>query len=446
MKKILSLILSAVLMVECAAVSVSADNTADYTVSESYSSSLAANDDEQLSFNDYIVEQVESFAKEIDVSKYAVANGWDSNECMAQYQNVIYANPQLFYVTANVGCTFSVKKGMYKLTKIDYTVSKKTAASMIEKFDEAVDKALECVNDSMTDVEKALAVHDYIILNNTYDTTYSNYTAYDALVTQKSVCQGYALAYEYIMSNCLGIDCTMITSDSMNHAWNYIKIDGKWYHVDLTLDDPLFTGTGEKIAKNDAMGRVLHKNFMLSDSAIKKTPTPHKGWTTNGLPKASSKKYDKYFWKNTESGMFKVGNYWYYIQLDPNSPCLDFNSTQSMDMYSLIKKYSFKTNKSSTVYKITSTWYKWGKSTGLSRSWYTESYARLAVYNGKLYFNTSDGVYSISTNGKNLKKVASPSTTKGFIYGIRIYDNKLYCTLKQAPVDGDKNVKKYTLK
>lgn len=440
MKKIISLLLAAVLMAECAVVSVSAEDI-------SYGSAESIKyEDEKLSFNDYVVEQIEGFASEIDISEYAVENGWDSKECMAEYQKVIYANPQLFYVTADVGCTFSKSKGMYKLTNVNYTVSKKSAQSMIKKFDAAVEKALECVNDNMTDAEKALAIHDYIILNNSYDTTYSNYTAYDALVIKKSVCQGYALAYEYLMSNCLGIDCVMISSDSMNHAWNYIKIDGKWYHADLTLDDPLFTGTGEKVAKNDAMGRVLHKNFLLSDTAIKKTPTPHKGWSTNGLPKASSKTYDNYFWKKTESGMFKYGNYWYYIQLDPNSPCLNFKETQSMDMYSLIKRYNFETKKSSTVYKITSTWYNWGKSTGNSRSWYMESYARLAMYKGKLYFNTADAVYSISRNGKNLKKVASPSTDKGFIYGIKIVGNKLYCTLKKAPVDADTNVKKYTLK
>lgn len=439
MKKILCLLLTAILVFG----SVSVIDADSFVISESVSESEAAAD-EELTFNDYIVSEIEKFSSEIDVSKYATAYGWNSKDCMAEFQKVIYANPQLFYVTADVKCTYSVSRGYYALNKIQYTVSKNKAASMIKKFNAAVDKVLEQVDDSMTDVEKALAVHDYIVLNNSYDTTYSNYTAYDALVTQSSVCQGYALAYEYIMNNRLGIECALVSSDSMNHVWNYINIDGKWYHIDLTLDDPLYTGTGRKVAENDAMGRVQHTNFMLSDSAIKKTDTPHKGWDTEGLPAATSTKYDKYFWRNSDTGMFKIGDYWYYIVLDPNSPCADYNNTKSMDMYSLVKRYNFSTKKTKTIYKITSTWYLWGKSSGSTKSWYRESYARLAEYNGKLYFNTSDGIYSLTTAGK-AKKLKSPSTTKGFIYGIEMVDDKLYYTLKKAPVDGDTNVKYFTV-
>ena len=47
----------------------------------------------------------------------------------------------------------------------------------------------------------------------------------------------------------------------MNHIWNLIKIDGKWYHVDVTWDDPIM----------DKPGRVKHDNFLRSDDGIKDT-------------------------------------------------------------------------------------------------------------------------------------------------------------------------------
>ena len=44
----------------------------------------------------------------------------------------------------------------------------------------------------------------------------------------------------------------------MNHAWNLIKIDGEWYHIDVTWDDPT----------PDLLGRVNHVFFLISDDAI----------------------------------------------------------------------------------------------------------------------------------------------------------------------------------
>lgn len=43
----------------------------------------------------------------------------------------------------------------------------------------------------------------------------------------------------------------MVTSSSMNHAWNLIQIDGNYYHVDVTWDDPL----------QDRLGYVWHNSY-----------------------------------------------------------------------------------------------------------------------------------------------------------------------------------------
>lgn len=91
------------------------------------------------------------------------------------------------------------------------------------------------------------------------------YTAYGALVEGDAVCQGYALAYKLLLDKC-GIDSVLVTSNEMGHAWNLVKLDGSWYHVDVTWDDPT----------PNVEGGGTHKNFLRSDEGI--GSTGHSGW------------------------------------------------------------------------------------------------------------------------------------------------------------------------
>ena len=69
--------------------------------------------------------------------------------------------------------------------------------------------------------------------------------------------------------------------------WNLVRINGKWYHVDLVWDDPVYPSD-----QSDRDGVVLHQHFLLSDRAIKKTG--HTGFVTG---KATDKRYDKKYWR-----------------------------------------------------------------------------------------------------------------------------------------------------
>lgn len=96
-------------------------------------------------------------------------------------------------------------------------------------------------------------VHDYLIDNIEYDTTISKphiYNVYGALINKQAVCEGYARAFKYIMDN-LGINCTLVIGKGTNsegrtenHAWNYVQLDGTWYAIDCTWDDPVVSNGG----------------------------------------------------------------------------------------------------------------------------------------------------------------------------------------------------------
>ena len=125
------------------------------------------------------------------------------------------------------------------------------------------------INDNMTDLEKEIAIIKYLVETVEYDfeeyakqDRYLNdsYKAYGALINKKAVCSGYAKAFDLLAKKC-GLMTTIVTGDAMNdyivgpHAWNQIYLDGDWYNVDVTFEDPL---TNIKLGFNDLMNRYIN--------------------------------------------------------------------------------------------------------------------------------------------------------------------------------------------
>lgn len=129
------------------------------------------------------------------------------------------------------------------------------------------------VDDTMTEDEKVKVIHDYIVTHVQYDVNGLNnrneaHTAYAALFEDKTgeknqtVCQGYALVF-YKMAKEAGLEARIMTGKSrdQNHAWNLIRINGEWYQIDLTWDDP--TGV-------DDLNYVRYDYYNLTDEQLKK--------------------------------------------------------------------------------------------------------------------------------------------------------------------------------
>ena len=108
--------------------------------------------------------------------------------------------------------------------------------------------------------DKILKVHNYLVDNITYDSSYMNpeisHTLYGALINKTAVCDGYAKAFKYILDN-IGISCVEVCGIAQNssgttesHAWNDVLLDGKWYAVDVTWDDPIIIGGNGKLTND----------------------------------------------------------------------------------------------------------------------------------------------------------------------------------------------------
>ena len=119
------------------------------------------------------------------------------------------------------------------------------------------------IHDNMSDYDKAKVLHDYLVNNMSYSYEIKNNGStnphvYDALILDTGVCHDYSAAYELLCEKA-GLECDEIQSET--HAWNIVKIDGEWYNVDCTWDDPVG-------------GSLRYEYFLISDDRIESIGQP----------------------------------------------------------------------------------------------------------------------------------------------------------------------------
>ncbi len=385
-------------------------------------------------FFSYLTEHANEFEESIDISAFAKRGRWKLDDVTEKIQQYYMQTPELFFVNnQKITLMHNEENYLYKIN-FDYLYTKKKAQKMTQQLKKAAAEAVRGITEEMSDAEKALAVHDYIILNNAYDHSLKKYTAYHCLVEHSSTCQGYTLAYIYVMRNLLGMECSAVTSDAQNHSWNYLKIGKSWYHVDLTADDLSFTAYGGE--EYDGFGEVYHNNLLLSDTACEQSSDLHEKWQTYGLPKANSSQYDSFFWKGSQSAMIPYGGLWYYVVTDENSPGIRYKKGKEHDIASLIRTYSFETGESETVQEVSSAWYLYRDAqTGekfTRKSWYKRSFVKLALCGNSLYFNTADQVFRFNLKTGKTERVYTLKKANMSIYAISaVSDKKLRVCYKR---------------
>ncbi len=121
-------------------------------------------------------------------------------------------------------------------------------------------------DDSLSTIDQIRKYHDYIIDNTVYDSArsdkgeanYKSDTAYGSLIQGYSLCGGYTDAMALILDD-MGVTNYKVSTD--NHIWNAVKLNNKWYHLDLTWDDPV---------TNDGTNLIEHDFFLISTEELKK--------------------------------------------------------------------------------------------------------------------------------------------------------------------------------
>lgn len=355
-------------------------------------------------------------------------------ELVDLYETVINSEPELYYVESDVKISADGEKCII-YPQYEEEISLFSFDSGKE-FQEEVERILATVTDDMTDIEKAMAVHDYMARFYEYDYTLQKSDIKDIFLEKQGVCQAYSDAYTYIMQKKLGIDCYTLSSPALYHAWNVIKIDGEWYHVDITWDDPKFNG-------KDYFGATRHANFLVSSGTIRDSEHGHNTYdwevsaysvwkygfdAPNRIEEPTSERFDDYIWSKTGFSPFIYHNgTWYYI------------------LEGELYKYDFKTNKSEQVMKLRrGTIYDTFdiyENTAIYK-YYWEDGVKMFPLNGSgsRALKELDDAYAFRTNGDMLEYVEYDIFNFPTFYNVKLSDIVFTIPMPDVSVQDGKDV------
>ncbi len=174
---------------------------------------------------------------------------------------VMADHPELFYVDGVQMATRTNRgSGLVMDVSVEgqYSFSKADADVAAQQLEAAASACLAGIPEGADDYGKAKYLYEWLVENVEYDqgaaaqydedAASSGQTAYDALVTGKAVCAGYARAYQLMLQR-LGIECVYVTGAVADgtHAWCAVRLDGAWYFIDPTWGDPQFSDDSGRI-------------------------------------------------------------------------------------------------------------------------------------------------------------------------------------------------------
>ena len=260
-----------------------------------------------------------------------------------------------------------------------------------DKYERAMAELLAATcHEGMTDLQKILSVHDYIVANTEYSYLPNINTGYHALVRGQTKCYGYAQLFLQVM-NRLGIPCQIIvcddTGDGIGHAWNVVEVAGSWYHLDLTWDDP----------GPDAPGKAEHTYFLKTDKEFRRELNHDFDWYPD---------------IGCNGGTFKADDLWEYV----SSPVIFLDAETAFlrrvqGYHSFLYRANPSTGQEELLYKV--------QGDSFSGSLY--------IWSDRIWFNSVEAVYSMNTDGTDIKTEFAHDLQKeqSYIYGFQIINGVL---------------------
>ena len=267
--------------------------------------SVIENPDEETTVYDILKKMIlNADASEKDISAYKMTYSEFYNTVCPQLAEDLFLEYHSYYNMYPNGKIVGKYMTTCKLENVD-----SDAKARLARVRESVDTFLASVDSRMSDLEKVLLAHEYVVTHTQYknDNTISH-KAGGPLGNGYGVCDGYAEALIVLLHE-VGIETDMVRShETMNHAWVYVKLDGSWYHIDPTWDDTQDKYRHRYLIRNDEeMGTI---------NASK----PHSDWKCENVKVSSvSTKYSDWFVHNVYGTMYYYHGMWYYWDNNTNS-------------------------------------------------------------------------------------------------------------------------------
>lgn len=283
MKKFLSAIISAVLTTVCAA-SVFVIGYVMLTSSSAYQweNTAAAEVEDFGSPHKFYYRELDNIEKHAyneiithiyDMPESIEIPDIDTKQLDRIFSALLYDNPDLFFVGRK--CTLS-SEFLKTVCSVEYILTKEEYLSQKEELMQVAEGVISSLSVPDDEWQTELEIHDYIVDNCRYKLSepklvYSS--SYGALVNGKAACEGYSKAAK-LLFDMAGIESSVVSGISKNfdgeegaHMWNAVKIDGDFYYLDCTWDDPV---------NDEKKDLKLYTYFNINDEMISAT---HSGFS-----------------------------------------------------------------------------------------------------------------------------------------------------------------------
>lgn len=219
-------------------------------------------DDEEKRAYNAILSEIYSMPESIRIPRI------DTMQLDDVFWALLCDNPDLFFVGR---CCTLITTAFGTSCSIEYCIEKDEYENLKAQLDEVCDDVISSLTSPDDQWLTELEIHDYIVDNCEYRMTKDDYlcsSSYGALVTKAAACEGYSKAAKLLLDRA-GIESTVLCGISTdvdgnagNHMWNAVKLNGDYYYLDCTWDDPV---------SDDGKHVRTYSYFNINDEIISKT-------------------------------------------------------------------------------------------------------------------------------------------------------------------------------
>ena len=169
------------------------------------------------------------------MSQAAIQKAYD---CLMMDRPELYWTDGYQYVTSYTNNTISGHR-----VEFIYSRTRDEIAEMNAEILDAIIEMFGDIGRIDPTYETVKAVYEYMVENCSYDALNLDQSLYSVMVLHSGVCASFSESFQFIMQ-VLGFPCSVVygrltrsegvLGTTLGHEWNIIRIDGKWYHVDVT--------------------------------------------------------------------------------------------------------------------------------------------------------------------------------------------------------------------
>lgn len=184
------------------------------------------------------------------------------------FSAILADNPDLFFIGRKC---YLISQGLYTYCSVEYYIDSEEYTGQKKKLDEACNEVISSLSEPDDEFRTELEIHDYIVNNCVYRLEKNEFvysSAYGAIVNGEAGCEGYSKAMKLLL-DMAGIESSVVSgistdteNNTSSHMWNVVNINGDYYHLDCTWDDPV-SDSGKEI--------LSYSYFNLSDEMIADT-------------------------------------------------------------------------------------------------------------------------------------------------------------------------------